>query len=76
MFTRRLVVQGAVLGFWSAVSIGQQTPPASSSPVLHEFPVILQQNVETGKTYYYYVRAVDNAGNVSPPSEVGSDTVP
>jgi len=50
MFTRRLVVQGAILGFWSAVSIGQQTPPASSSPVLHEFPVILQQNVETGKT--------------------------
>src|SRR5437762_2554716 len=40
----------AVLIFWSAASIGQQTPPASSSPVLHEFRVILQQNVETGKT--------------------------
>jgi hypothetical protein len=52
MFTRRLVVQGAILGFLSAASIGQQTPPASSSPspVLREFPVVLQQNVETGKT--------------------------
>jgi hypothetical protein len=50
MFTRRLVVQGAILGFWSAVSIGQQQPAQSATPALHEFPVILQQNVETGKT--------------------------
>ena len=33
-------------------------------------------NVETGKTYYYYVKAVDNAGNESLPSEVVSETVP
>jgi predicted phage tail protein len=32
--------------------------------------------VESGKTYYYYVRAVDKAGNVSPPSEVGSEKAP
>ena len=32
--------------------------------------------VESGKTYYYYVTAVDNAGNVSPPSEVGSEKAP
>lgn len=32
--------------------------------------------VESGKTYYYYIVAVDNAGNVSPPSEVASETVP
>jgi predicted phage tail protein len=32
--------------------------------------------VETGKTYYYYVTAVDKAGNVSPPSEVGSEKAP
>jgi hypothetical protein len=32
--------------------------------------------VEPGKTYYYYVTAVDNAGNVSPPSEVGSEKAP
>ena len=32
--------------------------------------------VEPGKTYYYYVTAVDKAGNVSPPSEVGSERAP
>lgn len=34
------------------------------------------ENVEGGKTYYYYIVAVDKAGNVSPPSEVVSETVP
>ena len=33
-------------------------------------------NVETGKTYYYYVKAVDNAGNKSDASQVVSETVP
>lgn len=32
--------------------------------------------VESGKTYYYYIVAVDKAGNVSPPSEVGSERAP
>lgn len=32
--------------------------------------------VESGKTYYYYLTAVDQAGNVSRPSEVGSERVP
>ena len=32
--------------------------------------------VESRKTYYYYIVAVDNAGNVSQPSEVASETVP
>ena len=32
--------------------------------------------VEPGKTYYYYITAVDKAGNVSPPSEVGSERAP
>lgn len=32
--------------------------------------------VETGKTYYYYLVAVDEAGNVSPPSEIVSETAP
>ena len=32
--------------------------------------------VEAGKTYYYYITAVDKAGNVSPPSEVGSEKAP
>jgi hypothetical protein len=33
------------------------------------------RTVETGKTYYYYLTATDNAGNVSEPSEVVSDQV-
>ncbi len=32
--------------------------------------------VESGKTYYYYVTAVDTAGNESPPSEVSSEKAP
>ena len=32
--------------------------------------------VEPGQKYYYYLTAVDQAGNVSPPSEVFSETVP
>jgi predicted phage tail protein len=34
------------------------------------------EKVESGKTYYYYIVAVDRAGNVSPPSDVASETVP
>lgn len=34
------------------------------------------ENVESAKTYYYYVIAVDNNGNKSQPSEVVSETVP
>lgn len=34
------------------------------------------ERVEPGKRYYYYLTAVDHAGNVSPPSEVVSETVP
>ena len=50
MLTRSLVVQGAILAFCSAASIGQQSHQASPPPVLREFPVVLQQNVEAGKT--------------------------
>jgi len=32
--------------------------------------------VESGKTYYYYIVAIDKAGNISPPSEVGSEKAP
>jgi predicted phage tail protein len=34
------------------------------------------ERVESGKTYYYYLTAVDQAGNVSQPSEVASEKVP
>jgi predicted phage tail protein len=36
----------------------------------------LDENVEAGKRYYYYIKAIDRAGNVSPPSEVVSESVP
>jgi predicted phage tail protein len=34
------------------------------------------ERVEPGQKYYYYLTAVDQAGNVSQPSEVVSETVP
>jgi fibronectin type 3 domain-containing protein len=34
------------------------------------------EKVESGRKYYYYIVAVDTAGNVSPESEVESETVP
>jgi hypothetical protein len=34
------------------------------------------EKVESGRKYYYYLTAVDQAGNVSDPSEVVSETVP
>lgn len=33
-------------------------------------------NVESGKTYYYYLTAIDTAGNISEPSEIVSETAP
>ncbi|PYS98059.1 MAG: hypothetical protein DMF63_17550 [Acidobacteria bacterium] len=33
-------------------------------------------NVQSGKTYYYYLTATDKAGNVSEPSDVVSENVP
>jgi len=32
--------------------------------------------VEAGKKYYYYLTATDTAGNISPPSEIVSETAP
>ena len=34
------------------------------------------KQVESGKTYYYYLTAADKAGNVSEPSEIVSETAP
>ena len=36
----------------------------------------IDNRVESGKTYYYYVTAADKFGNVSQPSEVVNETVP
>lgn len=34
------------------------------------------KNIESGKTYYYYLTATDKTGNVSEPSETVSETAP
>jgi fibronectin type 3 domain-containing protein len=34
------------------------------------------ERVDSGRRYYYYLRATDQAGNTSPPSEVVSEVVP
>jgi hypothetical protein len=36
----------------------------------------LDENVESQKRYYYFILAIDRAGNISPPSEVVSESVP
>ncbi|HBB94661.1 MAG TPA: hypothetical protein DC054_04665 [Blastocatellia bacterium] len=46
------------------------------TPTLYSKTTFTDTNVETSKTYYYYVVAVDNAGNVSDYSKVVSETVP
>lgn len=46
------------------------------TPEIYSKTTFTDLNVETGKSYYYYLIAVDNAGNKSPPSEVVSETVP
>jgi fibronectin type 3 domain-containing protein len=46
------------------------------TPAVYTKTTFTDQNVEASKTYYYYVIAVDNAGNKSQPSEVVSETVP
>lgn len=46
------------------------------TPTLYARTTFADENVEAGKTYYYYITAIDTAGNESPPSEVVSETVP
>ena len=46
------------------------------TPTLLDRTTFQDDNVEAGKRYYYYLTATDQAGNVSPPSEVVSETVP
>ena len=46
------------------------------TPAIYSKTTFTDENVEASKTYYYYVKAVDNAGNKSDPSEVVSETVP
>jgi predicted phage tail protein len=46
------------------------------TPTLYTKTTFTDENVAAGKTYYYYLEAVDTSGNVSPKSEIVSETVP
>jgi len=46
------------------------------TPTLYTRTTFTDENVEAGKTYYYYLTATDVSGNPSQPSEVVSETVP
>lgn len=46
------------------------------TPVLLTTNTFQDGDVSSGKTYYYYITAVDKAGNVSPPSEIVFETLP
>ncbi len=84
------VAPGRVSVFWSANSepdlagyiLYRSTDPNQPKPWTVITPpgfdkiTFTDTNVENGKTYFYYVRAIDKAGNQSDPSKVVSATVP
>ena len=85
------VAPGRIALFWSANSepdlagyiLYRSTDPnlpkdkwTLLTPAVYAKTTFTDENVETGKTYYYYVKAVDNAGNKSEASQVVSETVP
>ena len=44
-----MVAQSIVLTCWSAFSFSEQAQAPSARPALHEFPLTLQQSIESGK---------------------------
>jgi len=81
---------GKLALFWAANSesdlagylLYRSTDPSLPKPwtlltqAVYARTTFTDENIESGKTYYYYVIAVDNAGNKSQLSEVVSETVP
>jgi len=68
-----------VVGYYLYRSTDPNLPKAQwlkLTPQLYNKTTFQDENVETGKTYYYYIQAVDSAGNISENSEVVSATVP
>jgi len=55
------------------LALDQWTPLTTD---LNKSNTYQDSKVESGKTYYYYLTATDSAGNVSPPSEIVSETAP
>jgi fibronectin type 3 domain-containing protein len=68
-----------VIGYNIFRTTDSRTPPERWQK-LNDAPVSAtgyqDSKVESGQRYYYYVAAVDLAGNVSQPSEIVSDLVP
>jgi hypothetical protein len=50
MFTRANMSGLLLTVFWCTCSLAQHDPAVSGSPAVREFPVVLQQSVESGKT--------------------------
>jgi len=68
--------QPDVAGYLLYRSTDPKGPWTKLTPTLYTKTTFTDENVESGKTYYYYLEAVDTAGNVSPKSEIVSETVP
>ena len=49
MLIRTMVARGVVVACLSAFSLSQQAQAPSARPALHEFPLTLQQSIESGK---------------------------
>ena len=65
-----------VAGYNLYRSTDPKGPWTRLTPTLYTKTTFTDENVESGKTYYYYLEAVDTSGNVSPKSEIVSETVP
>lgn len=68
-----------IAGYRIYRSVNPNQPKADWLPLNRELLTLntfQDKNVEQGKTYYYYLTAVDKAGNVSDSSEVVSETAP
>ena len=65
-----------VAGYVLYRSTDPKGPWTKLTPTIYAKTTFTDENVESGKTYYYYLEAVDTSGNVSPKSEIVSETVP
>jgi len=65
-----------IAGYLLSRSTDPKGPWTKLTPTLYTKTTFTDENVESGKTYYYYLEAVDTSGNVSPKSEIVSETVP
>jgi len=65
-----------VAGYLLYRSTDPKGPWTKLTPTLYTKTTFTDENVEPGKTYYYYLEAVDTSGNVSPKSEIVAETVP